>query len=159
MRVTYGKEIIPRKMIPLPVKYLKSASSVPGNLYEIDVKLKSRADAESAKKLASVLPKEFRKRFNAEVKYVEVTDNTARIQLEGSPFSWAAVIAFLPEIFMFAGLIIAVIAVFLLITKAPWEAAAVIIGILLMVIGYRMGEMREKAVEGVVRERRRIPVE
>jgi len=138
VRVGAGSRVIPIKTIPLPVDYLMSAESVPGRMYEIHVVLKNKANEESARKLISILPDEFIRRFNAKVNYVEVNDNYVRIQLTGSPFPWSAVLLFLPQIFMIVGLIVSLIAVFLLITKAPWEAAAAIVGIALMVAGYLM---------------------
>lgn len=146
----YGTEIVPEKSIAVPVEYLMKFESVPGNIYEIRVKFDKNVDVSKAKRLAYLIKKEFAGRFGADVKFVEFNGNTARIQVEGSPFSWSAVLAFLPELFMTVGLVVTLISVVLIISKAPWEVVSFMLGLATAYAGYKLSKTRKEVIGKVI---------
>ena len=110
---------------------------MPGAIYEVVVRTRGiRNPEEVAEKLLEELPK----RFNLDILWLRVDDNEIRMQIEGSPFPWAALLAFLPEILGLIGIVVVLISVGLLIAYAPsWLLAMLVIGALLAYLGPSIG--------------------
>ena len=115
----------------------KLTESVPGAIYEVVVRTRGiRNPEEVAEKLLQELPR----RFDLDIIWLRVDDNEIRMQIEGSPFPWAALLAFLPEILGLIGIVVVLISVGLLIAYAPsWLLAMLIIGALLAYLGPSIG--------------------
>lgn len=67
--------------------------------------------------------------------YVEVGPTTTRLQIAGSPFSWEVLMPILPDLFLFAGVIMIVVSVFTIIGAIPtWALVTLGAGIFLAVV-------------------------
>lgn len=126
----------------MPWSYLKGNESVMGAVYEIQVYLAESLpltvrDGTDKPTVTQTLLEQMP--YNIEgfkIDWIEVGDNTVKMQVTGSPFPWAAVIAFLPEILALIGLTVTAIGVFLVISYVPrWVAALLGVGALLLIIG------------------------
>jgi len=117
--------------------------SVPGAVYLIEVRTRRAVperwvnpDAEVAELLKRKLEEK-----GIEVLWVRV-DETIYIQARGSPFSWSLILALLPEILGAIGIIVTLIAVFLVIAEIPgWVLALLLAGLSMAYIGPKLGEM------------------
>lgn len=123
--------------------------SVPGAIYEVQIRVKGSIKDEVG--LYRTLKKELSSKFNAKVLYYESNKNMIKIQIEGSPFTWATLLAFLPQILTTFGVIVLGIAVLLL--AADWGRAgliALLVGGALLGGGFATGRIWYEA--GVKRE-------
>ena len=119
----------------LPLDYVKKLSSVPGCTYEILIATdKSISDKNRvAKVLTSELPKTFK---GLKINWLEIKDHSMKIQVQGSPFAWATLLMFLPQILSIVGLIMVGVGVFLVYSFVPgWVTALIVVGLILGAIG------------------------
>lgn len=111
-------------------------TSVPGQLYELQMKTGGVPDPRSALLL---LADELAVRFNATLLYFETDKDVMTIQLEGSPFAWSALLLFLPQILVGLGILITMITVYLVGSTIPsWVYGVVFVGGALMAFGPKM---------------------
>jgi len=106
--------------------------SVIGQIYELKIKTYSVSQPEY---IASVLSKSLREKFSAKLLYFEVDDNIITIQIEGSPFAWNLLLAFLPELLVGLGITILFILVYLVTSSVPsWQYGLAAFALSLMFI-------------------------
>ena len=106
---------VPGDRVAIPLDML--TESVPGQIYEIEIQTRGIPDPEKAvNALAAELPKVAR---GLKVVYARVEDSTIRLQVEGSPFLWALVLANLPAILAAVGVVILGVTVFLVAQHTP----------------------------------------
>ena len=119
--------------------------SVPGQKYELKIRTNGVPDpAATINLLRTELPKQF---FDLKVLWINIEGDTITIQISGSPFLWASLLLFLPTILGAVGVIIVLIAVYLMFSAVPgWVFALVIIGGVLIFVGPKIGEW---ALEGI----------
>ena len=107
--------------------------SVIGQTYELKIKTKG---VKSPRYTAIVLQKSLKEKFNATLLYFEVTGDTITIQIEGSPFAWSLLLVFLPQILGILGIVVSLVAVYLLVSGVPsWVYGLGILGIILISFG------------------------
>jgi len=107
--------------------------SVIGQIYELQIKTQGVTDPRAA---AVALSKGLRERFGAELLYFEVDGDIITIQIEGSPFAWAALLVFLPEILVVVGVVILFILVYLITSAIPsWKYGLIAVALVLIFIG------------------------
>lgn len=113
--------------------------SVPKRLYQIDIQTRGIPNPNL---VADTLRRELWNKFGANVVWVEVGNDMIRIQLIGSPFIWAALLLFLPQILSALGVIVALIALYLLVTGIPiWVWGLGAIAIVLLLFGPSIAKM------------------
>jgi len=143
----YGYRIGGKKVV-MTKEYLDKAVSVKGSIYEIQMKTEPY-DIGKGEEIVSLLTEKLYEEFNANVLYVELGGDYIILQIEGSPFSWAALLPFLPEILMAIGIIVTAISVLLVIQKAPWEVFGIIIGLVLALKSKEIAEGIGRMIKGV----------
>jgi len=114
--------------------------SVPGQIYELEISTKG---IDNPEQVISVLQAELPRKFKGlKVRWIRIDNSTIRMQIEGSPFAWSALLMFLPSILATIGVIVTLIAVYLVWTMIPgWLTAMLILGAVLMFFGSRIGEL------------------
>lgn len=122
--------------------------SVPGCTYEIRIATRGIPDEEKA---AVILVDTLRSKFNAKTNWIRIEGNTIRMQIEGSPFAWALLLAFLPDILLGVGVVVLLISVFLLITTSPYVAASIVLGLGLILLAFAAGHPAKKTVQTMIR--------
>jgi len=127
---TLGERVGGRTLI-IPPSIL--TESVPGQIYQVEVATEGVPDPSRAVgALKTELPQKFP---GLKVRWVEVRDDAIRLQLEGSPFLWAAVLAFLPQILLAAGVVVTLIAVYLVLSGVPsWLFGLAAVGLVLLLL-------------------------
>lgn len=106
--------------------------SVPGKVYHLTIETKGIANEEE---VASVLTRELYDRFKAKVVWMRIKDGNIEVQLIGSPFIWAALIGFIPEILLLLGVVFVLVSVWNVIASIPswtWALLAVGVGIIFL---------------------------
>lgn len=111
-------------------KYIPEAmltESTIGAIYELQIKTEGVDNPQEAINIiSSELPKKFK---GLEVLWARVDSPYIKVQIKGSPFVWSAVLLFLPQILATVGIIVALIAVYLIWSAIPsWAMALLIIG-------------------------------
>jgi len=131
----YGKrfgvysQILPKFML---------TEAIPGQIYEIQVRTKGIPDPKGA---VSLLTKEIPKKFKAEVIWVRVLDDIINFQIVGSPFAWSAFLAYLPELLSLVGIIVTLIAIYLVWATTPgWVVGLLLVGLALVWLSGYIGE-------------------
>jgi len=128
MLAVYGK---PLTLTRVALSKEELTVSIPGALYEIEVKT-SPVTAEKANQLLNKIREELEARA-IKVLSIQVSADTTKIQVKGSPFTWAEILALLPTIFAVLGITILIIAVYMLIAAIPsWVWATIAIAALLL---------------------------
>jgi len=80
-------------------------------------------------------------RLGAHVLYAEASESQIYLQVRGSPFAWAAVLAWLPVILAGLGLGFVAIAVWQVVAPVPtWVWALLATGVFLLIFGPQIGE-------------------
>jgi hypothetical protein len=75
-------------------------------------------------------------RFRAKVVWIRISEDVIDVQLEGSPFAWAALIAFIPTILAILGVSVILVSVYSVVSAIPsWAWALLIVGVGLIFIG------------------------
>jgi len=119
------------KLVYLPKAVL--TESVPGRLYEIHIRAERPVpEARVVERLWTELPRRVRR---LEVTACEADKQEIILQIKGSPFPWAAVLAALPAILAVLGIVILFIAVFVVMAHVPgWAYALVAAGLLALFV-------------------------
>lgn len=111
--------------------------SVPGAIYELRIKTKG---VSNPKNVMVMLAEALWDNFKAKLYYFEVSDNIITMQIEGSPFAWAALLIFLPQILLTVGVIVLLIVVYLAVSSIPnWVYAVAAVALGLIFISTRFG--------------------
>lgn len=111
--------------------------SVIGQIYEIKINTRGVSDPAV---VAATLKVKLKEKFNATLHYFSVDNNIITIQIEGSPFVWAALLLFLPQILLTIGIIVLFIVVYLLVSSVPsWVYAAGAVALGLVFISTKVG--------------------
>jgi len=134
--LTLGKPV-GMNLLEMPKEIL--TDSVPGKHYHLLIATKGITNPEE---VARVLVEGLYDKFHATVKYISIGDKFINIQLEGSPFAWALVLLWLPQILLGIGVILTLITVFAIISAIPsWAWATLAIGVFLIVVGPPIGRV------------------
>jgi len=116
----------------------RSPVSEPGRVYHLHIETNGIVDE---RKAVDALVTELRERFNAKVLWIGITGKNIDMQLIGSPFVWAVLIAALPLILGAIGILVAVMAVYTVLASIPsWGWALIVIGIGLVIFAPKLGE-------------------
>jgi len=135
MVLTLG-EPVGKYLIEMPKTSL--TDSVPGKHYHIRIETEGITNAEEVAKL---LVNGLWNKFHADVKYIRIDNSCIDIQLEGSPFVWAVLLLWLPQILVGVGVILTAVVVFSIISAIPsWAWATLGLGIILIVFGPVIGK-------------------
>ena len=131
MRTYAVGKMIGDQVIYMPKDML--TESVIGQIYELQIKTRG---VPSPEVVAAVLFKKLKEKFGASLLYFEVDDDILTIQIEGSPFSWAALLVFLPEILVGLGIMVLFIMVYLVTSAIPsWQYAVGAVALTLIFLG------------------------
>jgi len=145
MTVEIGKKSV-GKTVYIPRAVL--TESVPGQRYELNISTNGIQDqSQVVKVLTSELPNKFK---GLKIHWIRVDNNSIRMEIEGSPFVWATLLLFLPEILLTIGVVVTFIAVFLVVSAVPsWAWAIFAIGAILIIFGGGIGRkiLGEKKIE------------
>ena len=119
------------------IKYIPKdmlTDSVPGQIYELVINTDGIGNPEQ---IITILQAELPRKFKRlKVKWIRIDNSTIRMQIEGSPFSWALLLAFLPTILETAGVVVLMIAIYLVWVHVPgWVIGMLIIGAILTYFG------------------------
>lgn len=108
--------------------------SVPGQIYMIEI---GTDGVPNPKETYGLLKTRLSEEFGIETKGMEVRDGVIRLQFfAGLPFSWAALIEFLPLILKVIGIIVTVITAFVIVSRIEtWQIALLGLGIILTLFG------------------------
>lgn len=107
--------------------------SVPGAIYELRIKTKGVSNPKNA---MVMLAEALWDKFKAKLYYFEVSDNIITMQIEGSPFAWALLLVFLPEILVVLGIIVLLILVYLVTSAIPsWQLGLAAVALALIFLG------------------------
>lgn len=146
---TYGSPIrpmVPVKLVQIPLDKLKVARKGSIYLVKLDV---SEMTAEKAAQALEALAKGLREEFGATLLYGKATKNEIYLQVAGSPFSWLALLAWLPTILGLLGIALFMVSVWQVIASVPsWIWATLVISAALILFGPAIGELVLRAVEG-----------
>lgn len=108
--------------------------STPGSIYE--VWLVCKGDIPSERRIFEFLKPKLYEKFKVELLDCRIDGNTAKLTITGSPFVWSILLTWLPTILASIGLIVLLIAVYLVVKSIPeWLAALLIIGSVMLGIG------------------------
>ncbi len=141
----YGEPLKIATWKRLPIESLKVARKGTFYMLELDV---SDLTPEKAAEAINALAKGLKENFNAQLIYATATKNKIYLQIRGSPFSWLALLAWLPTILGILGIILFGVSVWQAITSVPsWVWATLIIGGALILIGPTIGEWILSMVE------------
>jgi len=134
----YGKPLQLVAWKPIPIESLKVAPRDSIYTLELDV---SDLTPEKAVEALNTLAKELKEKFNIQLIYGRASKNKIHLQIKGSPFSWLALLMWLPTILGLLGIILFGISVWQAITAIPsWVWATLIIGGALVLFGPAIGE-------------------
>lgn len=118
-------------------------TSVPEKFYHLRIQYSGTMsdEVEFAKKFSS----ELYTMFKAKVAYMRIAPDYVDVQLEGSPFAWAALVLWLPTIFVLFGLTLIGVGVFTVLSAIPsWAWGVVAVGVLLVVIAPTVGKLKKR---------------
>jgi len=141
-RVVGVTKYIPRAML---------TESIPGAVYELEIRTNGITDE---KAVIDLLREEMPKKFKGlRVLWIRIDDSVIRMQIMGSPFAWSLVLLWLPEILQMIGVIVALIAVFLVISQIPaWAWATLLSGVFLIYAGPKIGSYIRGIIAGKAKE-------
>ena len=107
--------------------------SVVGKVYQIQAQI--QGSVSNPQQFFDILKAGFEQKFKAKLYYMGIDSGVINLQVEGSPFAWAAVIAWLPSIFTLVGVTLVGIAIFSIIGSIPaWTWGLLAIGVFVIVI-------------------------
>jgi len=129
---TLGKRIIKNEV---EIKSNMLTDSVAGGEYTLKIQTKGVSNPEETLKL---LRDKLNEKFGITVLYGEVADNVITLQIKSHislQFAWSAILVFLPQILIVVGVVVAMIAVYLMISSIPsWVYAMGVMAIVLLFI-------------------------
>lgn len=124
------------KLLYIPKEIL--TDSVPGKVYHITIETKGVIDEQQ---VVNTLTTELYTRFKAKVIWMRIVDNVIDIQLIGSPFVWAALLAFLPTILGILGILVVLISLYSVLAAIPgWTWGLLAVGIGMILFGPKLAE-------------------
>jgi hypothetical protein len=136
---------IPIKYEPIPLANLKVAPKGSMYLIQLDV---SPLTQDKAVEALNKLTAEMKTKFGIQTIYGKATKDKIYLLIKGSPFSWLALLAWLPVILALIGIILFGISIWQAITAIPsWVYATLIIGAALIIVGPTIGDWILKQVE------------
>jgi len=142
---------IPVRFVKIPLHQLGVSRRGAVYMLKLDVSDMTR---EKAKEALEQLVKGLDEKFHAKTVYAAAYKNEIYLQVRGSPFAWAAVLAWLPVILAAIGVILFGVAVWQIIAPVPtWVWATLVIGGALVLFGPAIGEWILAEVE---KARRRV---
>lgn len=126
--VVYGTPVSGR-FVPLSESELSVKMALPGELYQVEIQTEGVPNPQMAlQTLISEL-----NRFGAKTVYAYADSERIVLQLQGSPFAWAALIPFLPMILSGIGIVVIFIAVWFIFAEIPsWAWGALAIGLVML---------------------------
>jgi len=125
------------KLIEIPKEVL--TESVPGKVYHLHIETKGIPNEEE---VARALIGKLYEKFKAKVIWIRIEDGVIDLQLIGSPFAWAALLAFLPFILAALGVIMVLLSVYGVVTAIPaWVWALAIAGLGIIYFGPRLANL------------------
>ncbi len=134
----YGEPLKIAAWKRLPPENLKVAPK--GTFYTLELDV-SDLTPEKAVEALNMLAKNLEKNFKARLIYANASKNKIYLQIKGSPFSWLALLAWLPTILGMLGIILFGVSVWQAITSIPsWVWAMLITSGALVLFGPRIGE-------------------
>ena len=136
---------IPLNLIPIPLQNLKVARKGAVYYLKLDV---STLTQDKAIQALNTLASEMKTKFGIKTIFGKAEPNTIHLIITGSPFSWLALLAWLPLILGLLGIILFGISIWQAIAAIPpWVWATLIIGGALIVIGPTIGDWILRQVE------------
>ena len=112
-----------------------------GKIYEVEITVSPAMSAEKAREALQTLICGLAEEFHIKTIAATATENVIRLQIMGSPFSWATLLAWLPTILALIGLTMVGISVWNVIVSVPsWIWALLVIGTATFLIGPIIGE-------------------
>ena len=129
-KIKGGIQYIPRDML---------SESVPGSIYQLKIQTRGVSDpARAINLLKTELPKKFP---GLKVLWANVEGEMIYLQISGSPFLWQALLLFLPTLLGLIGIVIVLVAVYLVFAAVPgWVIGILLAGIGLIIFGPSIGE-------------------
>ena len=113
--------------------------SVRGRVYHLHIKTQGITDERAA---ALTLATQLDVKFKAKVTWIRVADGTIDLQLIGSPFAWAALIAALPAILGLLGIVMILVSLYTVLASIPsWAWATLATGVALLLLGPTIATM------------------
>ena len=109
------------------------SESVIGQVYELQMKTNGGPNPANT---AAALSQGLKEKFGATLLYFKIEDDTITMQIEGSPFAWAPVLVWLPEILVILGVMVGFIMVFLVTSSIPsWQYSVGAVALMLIFMG------------------------
>jgi hypothetical protein len=131
--------------VQVPIQNLKVASK--GSVYHLKLDV-STLTQDKAVEALNRLTSEMKSKFGIKTIYGKAEPNTIHLIIMGSPFSWLALLAWLPTILGLIGIILFGVSVWQAIAAIPsWVWACLVIGGALIILGPPLGERILKQVE------------
>jgi len=131
--------------------------SVEGQIYELHIATSRVTNPEEvARVLLEKLPAKF---HGLKIRYLEIGENNIVTQIEetGSPFAWAALLAFLPEILQLVGIAVFAVYIMLAVAFAPaWVGVVGVLGVGVAVAGFLIGVSRTGEIQRRLGELQRM---
>lgn len=123
-------KLVGTRLMEMPREVL--TDSVPGKAYHLTIKTKGIANEEE---VAEALVNKLYENFKAEVVWVKIENGVIDLQLIGSPFAWAALIAYIPLLLTLFGILLIGVAIYSVLAAIPsWAWGVLAIGVLLIFI-------------------------
>lgn len=148
----YGRPLQPRapvKFVQVPLEGLRVARR--GSIYLIKLDVAGMR-AEVAPTVLEALAKGMREEFGATVIYGAATGDAIYLQVAGSPFSWPALLSWLPALLSLFGIALLLVSVWQVVASVPsWVWATLVTAGALILFGPAIGELILSAVEGARR--------
>jgi hypothetical protein len=148
--VTYGTQpsfTASTMKIPIPIDKLQTMTAPKGAIYEIKLST-SQLTPEKASEAIEKLRTEMKEKFGIDLIYAEATENSINLIIRGSPFTWAALLAYLPTILFIIGIILLGVSVWQITTAIPpWVWFLLITGAALFLFGPAIGNLILQSIE------------
>jgi len=137
MRILYSEgRPVHGKTMPIPSAALANLSSVVGALYELEMDVRVEDPGKLNRENFELVKRKLYDEYRAKVKYFEVAEINgnykAVMQLEGSPFSFAALLAALPMLVPLIGLVLVGATVYYIVKEHPLTSVALAFGLMLL---------------------------
>ena len=139
MLYSHGKMPPYRKYVKVDFEAMREAKK--GEEFLIIVEA-TPIPAERACELAQAIKANLKEKFNIELHYIAIKENEIIMYISGSPFTWAALIAWLPILLGLFGIIMIGIGVWQAFASVPsWVYATIIAGILILYVSPHVARM------------------